>query len=44
MGLSEKRAESAIRISMSFDNQEEDIEQLIYYLQKIVPELLDVVR
>ncbi|WP_216828953.1 cysteine desulfurase family protein [Alkalihalobacterium elongatum] len=44
MGLGNKRAESAIRISFSYDTKNEEIEAFIKVMKKEVPKLLQVMR
>lgn len=44
MGLSQEIAESGIRVSFSFENTEEEVNVFITELEKIIPELLEVMR
>ncbi|MFV8827589.1 cysteine desulfurase family protein [Alkalihalobacterium sp. APHAB7] len=44
MGLGHKRAESAIRISFSYETQVEEIDTFIQVMKKEVPKLLQVMR
>lgn len=44
MGFSEERANSAIRVSFSYETTKSEIEHLVHQLRIIIPELLEVIR
>ncbi|WP_017726566.1 cysteine desulfurase family protein [Halalkalibacterium ligniniphilum] len=44
MGMEKARAESAIRVSLSFQNTKEEVEMLVKELHKQIPKLLEVLR